>query len=148
MTSPYGAGAFLNSAVFPNQLFTAYADTWNGHSAAVLNMTQINQDRYLHRILLTTTLTATDMVGGSGGSYWNTALTPPVQAPFYLFLANRALSNLIDISLIGNVNIGEYISPIKIPANTELWGMWDGVNAASATKCQATMYCTGNPVGL
>lgn len=146
MTSPYGGSAFLNAAIFPNQLYTAYGSTYNGQTAAVVNMTQINLDRYLHRILLTTTLTASDMLGGSGGAYWDTTKTPPVQAPFYLFLANMATSNIIDLSLIGSVNVGEYMAPILIPANTEVWGVWPGVLQGSADKCQMTMYCSGSPV--
>lgn len=145
MTSPYGAGAFLNAAIFPNQLFTAYAGDWQGTTAAVINMTQLNQDRYLHRILLTTTLGASDMLGGNGGPYWNTGLTPPAQAPFYLCLGNRALSNMVDLSMIGSVNVGEYISPILIPSGTELWGVWAGVLAGSVAKCQATLYVSGAP---
>ncbi|ARK07712.1 hypothetical protein Toil_gp29 [Rhodococcus phage Toil] len=142
MTQAYGANAFLNSSVFPNQLFTAVAGQFDGHDAAFVNMTQLNQDRYLQRIMLTTTLTASDMLGSA---YWDTAAPLPIQAPFYLFLGNTALSNMIDLTLIGSVNVSEYMNPIRIPANTEAWGVWNGVKAASASKCQLTMYCTSGP---
>jgi hypothetical protein len=144
MTQAYGANAFLNTSIFPNQLFTAVNGTFDGHDAATINMTQINQERYLQRIVLTTTLQSSDMLGSA---YWDTSASLPIQAPFYLFLGNMALSNLIDLTLIGSVNVQEYLSPVRIPANTELWGVWNGVKAASATKCQATMFCTGTPLG-
>ena len=141
MTAPIGGG--LNSAIFPNQLVTAVAADYNGKPAALFNITQLNEDRWLHRIILTTRLSASDVVGGNGGVYWNLSMTPPVAAPFKLFLGVASLSNMVDLVQIGSVNVGEYITPIKLPANTELWGVWEGVIAASAPKCQATLMFSG-----
>jgi len=126
------------SAVFPNQLLTAVAGSYQGHSCAQIVLPQLNEDRWLTRIILQTTLTASDVIGGAGGAYWNTSSVPAKQAPFYLFLAAPAVSNLVDLALIGSVNVGEFIAPVKVPSQTEVWGIWDGVIAASAPKCQAT----------
>lgn len=141
MTAPIGGG--LNSAIFPNQLVTAIAGNYNGKPAALFNISQINEDRWLHRIMLTTTLSPSDLVGGNGGAYWNLTMIPPVAAPFKLFLGVTSLSNMVDLVQIGSVQVGEYITPIKLPANTELWGVWEGVIAASAPKCQATLMFSG-----
>lgn len=137
MTAAIGAGGL--GPVFPNQLLTAVAGQYNGHSAALCVLPQLNQDRWLTRILLTTTLSSADVIGGNGGAYWNLAINPPVQAPFYLFMAAPAVSNMIDLSMIGSVNVGEFLAPVKVPRQTELWCVWDGVLAASAPKCQATL---------
>lgn len=140
MTAPIG---MLNSAIFPNQLVTATAGQFNGKPAALFSVSQLNEDRWLNRIVLTTTLGASDVVGGLGGPYWDLSRTPPAQAPFQLFMGSPALSNLVDLCMIGTVNVGEYISPLKLPRGTELWGVWPGVLAESAAKCQATLNFSG-----
>lgn len=142
MTSPIGGG--LNSAIFPNQLVTAYpAQHYDGKAAAVFSIPQINEDRFLHRVILQAPLVASDVAGGVGGAYWDQSRVPPVQAPFYLFMGAPALSNMVDLVMIGTINVGEYVTPIKVPANTELWGVWAGVLPAAATKCQATLMFAG-----
>lgn len=137
MSEPIGR-RYLNSAIFPNQLVQAYATTWNGvPSAQFVLPGQWGLSKYLSRIILTTTLTASDMVGGDGGAYWNTSAVPAIQAPFYLFFGSPAQGNIIDLSLIGAINVGENINPMKVPPNTDLVGLWTGVIADSATKCEA-----------
>ncbi|MGW1743855.1 hypothetical protein ACWCPQ_34240 [Nocardia sp. NPDC001965] len=131
------------SAVFPNQLLTGVGGIYNGHSCAQVILPQLNEERWLTRIILQTTLVASDLIGGAGGAYWNTSLVPPKQAPFYLFLGTPAVSNLIDLALIGSVNVGEFLSPVKVPRQTELWGIWDGVIGSSAMKCQGTFCLSG-----
>lgn len=137
MSEPIG-GRYLNSAIFPNQLVQGYATTWNGvPSSQFVIPGEWGMVKYLSRIVLTTSLNASDMVGGSGGAYWNPSAVPAIQAPFYLFLGPPAQGNLVDLSLIGATNVGENINPMKIPQGTDLTGVWLGVIAASAAKCEA-----------
>ena len=133
----------LNSAVFPNALMSATAGTVDGKPAAQFVVPQINEDRWLTRIILQTRLTAADLAGGLGGPYWDLSRTPAVQAPFYMFLGSPGLSNMVEMSMMGAVNVGEYLAPIKIPGGTELWGVWPGVNADAVSKCQATLMFSG-----
>lgn len=148
MTEPIGRGRYLNSAVFPNQLVQGGASTWNGVSCSQFTIPgTFGAAKFMSRIVLQTTLSASDMVGGNGGAYWNPSAQPAIQAPFYLFLGAVAVSNLVDLSLIGAVNVGEQLNPLKIPPNTDIIGVWNGVLAASASKCEATV-CFVDQLGM
>jgi hypothetical protein len=125
----------LNHAVYPQQLLTGFATIWNGTNVAQVSLPQSNVERILTRVVLITTLQQADMVSTT---YWDGVQT---QAPFYLFAGAPGMSNLQDITLIGNVNVGEWFTPIRIQPNTDFTGIWLGVLAASAPKCLASFYC-------
>lgn len=125
----------LNTAVYPQQLLTGFAAIWNGLNVAQVTLPQANVERRLTRVVLATSLTQADMVSTQ---YWDGVQT---QAPFYLFQGAPGMSNIQDLTLIGNVNVGEWFYPIPIQPNTDFIGIWLGVLAASATKCLASFYC-------
>lgn len=124
----------LNAAVFPQQLLTGFATFWNGISVAQVTLPQSNVERVLTRVVLATTLSSSDMINST---YWDGVQT---QAPFYMFLGAPGMSNIQDLTLIGNVNVAEWFTPIRIQPNTDFIGMWLGVQNASASKCLASFY--------
>lgn len=129
----------LNAAVYPQQVLTGTASTWSGLSlplsVAMVSLPQSNIERVLTRVVLATTLTSADMVNST---YWDGVQT---QAPFYLFSGATSMSNIQDLTLIGNVNVAEWFTPIPIQPNTDFTGLWLGVQASSASKCLASFYC-------
>lgn len=144
MTSS-GAGGLipirsLNTAVYPQQLLTGFATIWNGLNVAQVTLPQANIERVLIRVVLTTSLTVADMVSTQ---YWSPdpGNGLPTQAPFYIFAGAPAMSNIQDLTQIGNINVGEWFNPIRIQPNTDFYGLWLGVLAASASKCLASFYC-------
>lgn len=132
--SNQGIGRTLNTSVYPQQLLTASAYTYNNVPVAQVQLPQASMERIMTRIILSTTLTAADMVSTS---YWDGY---SIQAPFYLYQGVPAMSNILDVTQIGNFNAGEWYTPIRLQPNTDVWGIWLGVNAASAGKCQASIY--------
>lgn len=126
----------LNTAVFPQQLITGFATIWNGLNVAQVTLPQSNIYRVLTKVVLITTLTQADMVSTV---YWNDA--DNIRAPFYMFAGSPAMSNIQDLTQIGSINVGEWYTPIRIPPNTDFYGLWLGVLTASAPKCLASFYC-------
>lgn len=124
------SGRLLNFASPVNQSISGKGD---GTRSIVAELPAVPFDRLLYRVILQTTLDASDLVSGT----WNS-----MQSTVPTFLVLNSLSDagsVVDYTPLGDANVAEYLYPIRIPQKTAFYVWWKNVKPSSAGKAMANL---------